>query len=251
MPDGDFRFLLNYIDHEIKKLTSIPLVAKQVASVALVFLIIFTEQGPPTILQMDDDSKFSNSASDHVGCQMLLDNKFIELVIKEVKNLWPECKLVQGSPHHSESNDGVERVSLTVQKKLCAWMKVINSTHWAIRCKICQWKNNTQVHQTIKDTPYHLTYGQHTCVGISNLPLAPMVLDNLSTEADLHAVYLGLRGGMMDDETAKESLIAKINGTIFSEQIAEVSRRVSAGVRSSSNQTPKHNNAKIVGQLWH
>jgi hypothetical protein len=235
MPDGDFQFFWNYIDHGIKKLTSIPLVAKRAASVSLALLTIFTEQGPPTILQTDNGSKFSNSVSDHIGHQMLLDNDFMELFIKEVKNLWPECKLVRGSLCRSKSNGGVKRVNQMVQKKLGVLMKENNSTHWVIGCKICQWWYNTQVHQTMKDTPYHLTYGQHPRVGISNLPLAPSHLDNLSTEADLHAIYLGLKGGMMDDGTAKESLIAKITRTTFAKQIAEVSRRVSAGVRSSPN----------------
>jgi hypothetical protein len=87
---------------------------------------------------------------------MLLDDELIELVIKEAKNLWPECKLVWGSPCHSKSNSGVERVNQMVQKKLGAWIKENNSTHWAIGCKICQWRYNNHVHQTIKDTPYHL-----------------------------------------------------------------------------------------------
>jgi hypothetical protein len=124
---------------------------------------------------------------------MLLDDKFMELVIQEVKNLWLECKLVWGSPCHSKSNGGVERVNQMLQKKLGAWMKENNFTHWAIGCKICQWRYNTQVHQTIKDTPYHLTYGQHPRVSISNLPLEPSVLDSLSTEADLHAVSLDFK----------------------------------------------------------
>jgi hypothetical protein len=250
MPDGDFQFLLNCIDHGIKKLASIPLVAKWAASVALRLLTIFTKQGPPTILQTDNGSKFPKSVSNHVGRQMLLDDGFMELVMKEVKNLWPECKPVLGSPYHSEPNGGVERVNQMMQKKLGAWMKENNSTHWAIGCKICQWWYNNQVYQTINDTPYHLTYGQHPQIGISNLPLAPSVLNNLSTVADLHVVYLGLKEGMMDDGTAKESLAAKITKTTFAKQIAEVSRRVSASVRSSSNQTPKHSNAKIVGQPW-
>ncbi len=97
-----------------------------------------------------------------------------------------------------------------VQKKLGAWMKENNSTHWASGCKICQWRYNTQVYQTLKGTPYHLTYGQYPHVGILNLPLAPLVLDNLSTEADLHAVYSGLKGGTMDDGTAEEFLITQI-----------------------------------------
>ncbi len=49
----------------------------------------------------------------------------------------------------------------------------------------------------------------------------PSVLDNLSTEADLHAVYSGLKGGMMDDGTVEECLIAQITGTTFAKQIVE------------------------------
>ena len=48
MPDGEFKFLLNYIDHGIKKLTSVPLVAKHASSMAFALLGIFTEQGPPS-----------------------------------------------------------------------------------------------------------------------------------------------------------------------------------------------------------
>lgn len=33
MPDGEFKFLLNYVDHGIKKLTSIPIVAKRASTV--------------------------------------------------------------------------------------------------------------------------------------------------------------------------------------------------------------------------
>jgi hypothetical protein len=132
-------------------------------------------------------------------------------------------------------------VNQTVQKKLGAWMKENNSTHWAIGCKICQWRCNTQLHQSIKDTPYHLTYGQHPHVGFYNFPLVPLVLDSLSTEADLHAVYLGLKRGMMDDGTVEESLIAQITGTTYAdEQIAEVSWHVFTGVRCKI--------AKIEGQ---
>ncbi len=46
-----------------------------------------------------------------------------------------------------------------------------------------------QVHQTIKDTLYHLTYGQHPWVGISNLPVSAEILANLRTEAELQDVY--------------------------------------------------------------
>ena len=45
MPDGWFQFLMNYIDHSIKKLKATPLVAKRATGVAVALLNIFTEQG--------------------------------------------------------------------------------------------------------------------------------------------------------------------------------------------------------------
>lgn len=62
MPDGNFKFLLNYIDHGVKKLTSIPIVAKRASCVAMALLTIFTEQGPPAILQADNGREFYGSS---------------------------------------------------------------------------------------------------------------------------------------------------------------------------------------------
>jgi hypothetical protein len=59
MPGGNFQFFINYVDHGIKKFTSMPLIAKQAASVALVLPTIFTEQGPPSILQTNNSSEFA------------------------------------------------------------------------------------------------------------------------------------------------------------------------------------------------
>jgi hypothetical protein len=189
MPDGVFTYLLNYIDHGVKRLTSIPLASKRASAVAFALFTIFTEIGPPRVLQSDNGGEFVNHAHDYVGRAMLLDDEFIDLIINELKNLWPECQMVRGSPRHSESNGGVERVNRTVQMKLGAWMKTNNSKHWAIGCKLVQWRINTQHHRTINDTPYHLVYGQHPRIGISNLPISEDVLKNLVTEAELNQVY--------------------------------------------------------------
>jgi hypothetical protein len=131
MPDGVFKYLLNYVDHGVKKLNSIPLANKQALCVAFALFAIFTEQGPPAILQTNNGGEFSGHAHHYVGRQMLLDDEFIDLVIKEVKNLWPDCQMVRGSPRHSESNGGVERVNQTIQKKLKGWMKTNQSKHWS------------------------------------------------------------------------------------------------------------------------
>ena len=54
MPDGVFNYLLNYIDHGVKRLTSIPLASKHASSVAFALFTIFTEIGPPRVLQTDN-----------------------------------------------------------------------------------------------------------------------------------------------------------------------------------------------------
>jgi hypothetical protein len=143
---------------------------------------IFTKQGPPSILQADKGGEFSGSATDHVGRWMLLDDELINAVISKIKQCWPECQLVWKSPRHSESNGEVEQVNQTIQKKLGAWMKENKSTQWSIGCKIAQWCYTTQVHHTLRDSCYHLTFGQHPCVGISNLPIVLEILQNLRME---------------------------------------------------------------------
>ena len=61
MPDGNFKFFLNYIDHGIKFLISIPIVAKRASCIAQVLLTIFTLIGPPKILQSDNGGEFEQS----------------------------------------------------------------------------------------------------------------------------------------------------------------------------------------------
>jgi hypothetical protein len=85
MPDGRYQFLMDYINHGIKKLAATPLVAKHATGVALALLNIFTKQGPPSIPQADNGGEFSGSATDHVGRWMLLDDEFIDAVISKIK----------------------------------------------------------------------------------------------------------------------------------------------------------------------
>jgi hypothetical protein len=77
------------------------------------------------ILQSDNGCEFSGAAMTarehrhHVG----LDPAFLDKVVAELKLLWPDCRMMRGSPRHSESNGGVERINQTVQQKLGAWIR--------------------------------------------------------------------------------------------------------------------------------
>lgn len=67
MPDGEFRYLLNYQDHGIKFVFSVPMTSKRSSAVAWALIEIFTIIGPPVILQSDNGKEFSGAASSMPG----------------------------------------------------------------------------------------------------------------------------------------------------------------------------------------
>ncbi len=108
-------------------------------------------------------------------------------MINEIKRLWPGTLLVTGKPRHSESNGGIERRNRTVEEKIKNWMHENKSKHWAQSLPFIQWRCNTQIHRGIGGRmPYHLMFGQHPQVGISNLPIDRNLLSNLATEMDVN-----------------------------------------------------------------
>jgi len=167
MPDGQFKFLMNYLDHGTKIAYSSPLVSKRAGAVACVLIDIFTIFGPPSILQADNGREFFGAASvyHHVvlsnevsiffviskwkSKSYLLFYQFMDEVISEVKALWPECRMVTVSPRRSSTNGGVERLNRTLEVKLGSWVRDNNSARWSIGCKMTCWQYNTQVHRTI------------------------------------------------------------------------------------------------------
>ena len=110
-------------------------------------------------------------------------------IITEIRQLWPECRMVRGSPRHSQSNGGIERANCTVQYKLGAWMTKNTAVRCSVGCRIVMWRINTQQHRTIGDIPYRLSFGQLPRVGIARLPLAQELIDRLATEAELNRVF--------------------------------------------------------------
>ena len=63
LPDGEFKFLLNYYDHGTKFGYSTALVSKRASAVARVLLDIFSIFGPPAILQSDNGREFTGIAT--------------------------------------------------------------------------------------------------------------------------------------------------------------------------------------------
>ena len=116
--------------------------------------------------------------------------------------------LVTGKPRHSESISSIERRNRSVEEKIINWTHDNKSTHWVQSIPLIQWCYNTQVHRGIDgQTPYHLMFGQHPQVGISNLPIAPNLLSTLATEMGVNRC-LGLP---VDIPLEQATLVASIH----------------------------------------
>jgi hypothetical protein len=168
MPGGLFRFLLNHIDHGVKFLFSIPIVHKTASCIAIALLEIFTMIGPPMILQSDNGAEFHGAAMNDrqqkfYGSLVTLTKNDLAAIITEMKQMWPKCRMVRGSPRHSQSNGGVKR------SKLGAWMRDNNTHRWSVGCRLMMWHYNTQQHRMVGDVPYRLVFGQKPRVGILGL----------------------------------------------------------------------------------
>ena len=135
-PDGEYKFILNYQDHLTKFCFLKPLKHKTKEEVAIEVMDIFCTIGAPGILHSDNGREFVNS------------------LIEEIRNMWPECKMVRGKPRHSQSQGSVERCNQDVESILACWMKENNSSHWAQGLRFVQFQKNNRFH---KGT-FHLSY---------------------------------------------------------------------------------------------
>jgi hypothetical protein len=125
----------------------------------------------------------------------------VDGVITEVKGLWPNCKLVRGTPRHSESNGGIERLHLSAETKIGNWMTQTGSTHWSVGCKLVTWEMNTQIHRGIGgQMPYRMVFGQDPRVGLSGLAVDSALLESLKTEAELVSTLNLKRDTPLEDQ---------------------------------------------------
>jgi IS30 family transposase len=94
---NDYRYIMVYQDHMTKFVVLRPLKSKRETEVAMQILDIFLLFGAPNILQSDNGAEFTAS------------------IISQLKDLWPECKIVHGKPRHPQSQGSVERANADIK----------------------------------------------------------------------------------------------------------------------------------------
>ena len=184
-----FNWLLTYQDHALKFLATAPLARKTPKDVAMALLEIFSTIGPPTVLQSDNGREFSGLA----GQTDCLEERELQEVVSEIRQLWPGMTIVHGKPRHSASQGSIERANRHVELKLKHWMDDNKSNRWSFGHHIVRAQINSQYASSINTSPYEAVFGQRMRVGIADLPLDPTLLESLSETAVCRAL------GISDD----------------------------------------------------
>ena len=94
VPDGGYKYILNYQDCFSKFVILRALKTKTAAEVADCLVNIFFEHGPPSLLQTDNGAEFSN-----------------KLLMARIKQLWTDTVIVHGRPRHPQDQGSVERAN--------------------------------------------------------------------------------------------------------------------------------------------
>ncbi|KAI8438957.1 hypothetical protein MSG28_011270 [Choristoneura fumiferana] len=170
IPDGDFKWLLNYKDHGTQFVQLRPLQTNQATDVALELVKIFLSFGAPFVLQSTNGREFTAK------------------VIEEVMNIWPDCKIVLGNPRHPQTLGTVERTNEDVENMLHTWMHDNNSTNWSIGCLFVQFQKNASFNETVGRTPYHTLFGCDPTSGLQSSKIPGNILKSIETEEDLKQI---------------------------------------------------------------
>jgi hypothetical protein len=140
--DNDFRYIMHARDQFSKFSWAYPLVNKNAAGVAERLMTIFTQFGPPLILQ-------SNNG-----------HTFIATVISQLKHIWTDHRIINGRLIHPQYQGCIEKANGDLEINLDIWIQN-NQKGWSSGLPIVVYGMNTLVSSTTEKTPYEIVFGQH------------------------------------------------------------------------------------------
>nr|CAG8617601.1 2599_t:CDS:10 [Entrophospora candida] len=140
--DNGHKYVLHAKDHFTRFSWGYPMKTKSSKEVANHLFDLFMIFGAPTILQSDNGKEFKSKD-----------------IIIELKNIWPNMKIINGRPRHPQSQGSVECGNQTLKYKLGAWMQDNNCSDWTFGLKFIIHSMNTSESGATKYTPYNMVFG--------------------------------------------------------------------------------------------
>ena len=148
--DGEYNLMMHFQDHLTKFSNLRPLKSKRAAEVAFHLLDIFSTFGAPYILQSDNGREFTAK------------------ILEELGSLWPELKIIHGTPRHPQSQGSVERGNGDIKDMLRCWLQDNNTNKWSVGLKFVQFQKNRAFHSGIGRSPYEALFGCPAKVGLNS-----------------------------------------------------------------------------------
>ncbi|XP_045606150.1 KRAB-A domain-containing protein 2 [Procambarus clarkii] len=147
--DSPYKFILHYQDHFTKFSILRPLRTKQAIEVARHLLEIFTLIGAPQRLQSDSG------------------HEFVAEIIQQLQyELWPNLVLINSQPHHSQSQESIERANGDIIQLLRGWMTDNRTKDWSLGLPFVQLSKNTACNYGTGLSPYKAVFGIDPQIGM-------------------------------------------------------------------------------------
>ncbi|KAL0831850.1 hypothetical protein ABMA28_001380 [Loxostege sticticalis] len=196
-PDREYKLILHYQDLTTKFSFLRPLTSKRAAEVALELL------------------NFGNG------------REFTASIIKELIQMWPSCKKINGRPRHPASQGSVERANQDVENMLQAWLQDNNCTNWSIGIRFVQYQKNCSFHRTIKITPYKALFVALFCYGYGSRLLCYLCNSekNIQDQTDKVAENLRKAAQKMKSHSSQKFPDIDVGSSVLME-IPKIERKV-------------------------
>ena len=201
VPDGGYKYILNYQDCFSKLVILRALKTKTAAEVADCLVNIF-EHGPPSLLQTDNGAEFSN-----------------KLLMARIKQLWTGTVIVHGKPRHPQDQGSVERANGDFKNMLYARLRDVKKelNQWVGELPYVQYSKNNAYHSGIRTTPYRVHFGRAPADLSVDMTLPKEVVERLETEDDLCGVLESRQViGYASFDPSSDTLLASPNPLPFS-----------------------------------
>lgn len=115
--------------------------------------------------------------------------------------MWPECKIIHGSPRHPQTQGSVERSNQDVENMLRCWMQDNKCTKWSVGCYFVQYYKNCSHHRIIGRSPYRAMFGSDPKTILKRCNVPETLISSIRTEEELNKI------------TQKEASITENNET--------------------------------------
>ncbi|CAG8571998.1 20963_t:CDS:2, partial [Gigaspora rosea] len=144
-PDESYKYIIHIRDHFTQFSYAEPSQTKSAQDAAICLFNFCLMYGPPTILHSDNG------------------REFVDKVVQETLNHWPNIKIFHGRPRNSQCQGLVKKGNDILQVMLGSWMEETHRTDWRAM--------NNQYSSAHKTTPYNFVFGKYPYCNTSRVDI--------------------------------------------------------------------------------